>query len=372
MRADRLLSILLLLQSKGRMTARNLAARLEVSERTILRDMEALSAAGVPVVAERGVGGGWRLVDGYQTKLTGLTAAEIQTLFLGRPPKLLADLGLKDAAEAAWIKLQAALPREIRAQAEFVRDRILIDPRGWRDGGESLAALPIVLDALWRQRRLQFFYTKHGQCAEERVVDPLGLVARGNIWYLVARKAEDVRTYRVSRIRDAVALAERGERPANFDLASHWESSAAAFQRQLPSFVAVYRVDPDVMPWVRWRTWRVLEETPDGDRLCVRLQFEVEEEAVMFALGFGARVELLEPFELRARVLEAARATVACYAAAPTAQSEAPARAVESTAQPAAATRTADLTPRPRAATGAAEVTAPLATSTRAAAPPGP
>ena len=151
MRADRLLSILLLLQSKGLMTARILAERLEVSERTILRDMDALSGAGVPVLAERGARGGWRLMDGYQTKLTGLTSAEIQTLFLGRPPKVLADLGLKDAAEAAWIKLQAALPVEVRAQAEFVRQRILVDPRGWRDSGDVITPLPVVLDALWRR-----------------------------------------------------------------------------------------------------------------------------------------------------------------------------------------------------------------------------
>src|SRR5262245_52864177 len=143
MRADRLLSILLLLQANGRMTARTLSKRLEVSERTILRDMDALSGAGVPVTAERGVGGGWKLLDGYQTKLTGLTSAEIQSLFLGRPPKLLADLGLKEVADSAWIKLQAALPSDVRQQAEFVRQRILIDPRGWRDSAESIACLPV-------------------------------------------------------------------------------------------------------------------------------------------------------------------------------------------------------------------------------------
>jgi predicted DNA-binding transcriptional regulator YafY len=234
MRADRLLSILLLLQSKGRMTARNLAQRLDVSERTILRDMDALSGAGVPVFAERGAGGGWRLMDGYQTKLTGLTSAEIQTLFLGRPPKVLADLGLKDAAEAAWIKLQAALPSEIRQQAEFVRQRILIDPRAWREAAESLAALPVALEALWQGRRLRFSYAKNADDCGERVVDPLGLVARGNAWYLVASRGGDLRTYRVSRIRDATVLAESCVRPRDFDLAAHWEASSTAFRERLP------------------------------------------------------------------------------------------------------------------------------------------
>jgi predicted DNA-binding transcriptional regulator YafY len=331
MRADRLLSILLLLQGKGRMTARALAERLEVSERTILRDMDALGAAGVPVLAERGVGGGWRLVDGYQTKLTGMTAAEIQTLFLGRPPKLLADLGLKEAAEGAWIKLQAALPIEVRAQAEFVRARILIDPRGWRDGGESIATLPVLLDALWRQRRLGFRYEKSADDCTERTVEPLGLVARGSVWYLVARKADDLRTYRVSRIRQATALDEPSRASAAFDLAGHWESASAAFRDKLPQFQATYRVEPAVLPWIRYRGWRLLEEVREGDRVRVRLRFDVEDEAVMFALGFGASAELVEPERLRARVLAAARATVERYSAEVTAE---PGPAMRAAARP--------------------------------------
>src|SRR5437868_3448483 len=143
MRGDRLLSILLLLQAHGRLTARRLAARLEVSERTILRDMEALSGSGVPVVAERGVGGGWSLLDGFETKLTGLKASEIQSLFLARPAPLMADLGLKQSAEAALVKLQASLPAGARRDAEFAGRRILIDARGWRDPGESVACLPV-------------------------------------------------------------------------------------------------------------------------------------------------------------------------------------------------------------------------------------
>jgi predicted DNA-binding transcriptional regulator YafY len=316
MRADRLLSILLLLQSKGLMTARTLAQRLEVSERTILRDMDALSGAGVPVLAERGAGGGWRLMDGYQTKLTGLTSTEIQTLFLGRPPKVLADLGLKDAAEAAWIKLQAALPVEVRAQAEFVRQRILVDPRGWRDAGDALTALPIVLDCLWRQRRLKFVYERAPEPGYERIVDPLGLVARGSNWYLVAAKGTDSRTYRISRIRDAVVLEEPSNRPANFDLASHWEKSSTAFRDQLPSFHATYLVDESIMHWIRWyRGSRLQEEPADGSRIRVRLRFDAEHEALMFALSLGAGAELVEPAHLRAQVAAAAAATAALYTA---------------------------------------------------------
>jgi predicted DNA-binding transcriptional regulator YafY len=314
MRADRLLSILLLLQANGRMTANTLARRLEVSERTILRDMDALSGAGVPVTAERGAGGGWRLIDGYQTKLTGLTATEIQTLFLGRPPKVLADLGLKEAAEGAWIKLQAALPSEVRQQAEFVRQRILIDPRGWRDAGESLVCLPLVLEALWRGRQLRFVYERSSD-GGERLVTPLGLVARASAWYLVADKGEHRRTYRVSRIRDATVLDEPCARPAGFDLAAHWEQSSSEFRERLPRFFATFRVTQSAISWIRYRGWRVVEEVPEGDRFLVKMRFEIEDEAVHLALAFADGVELLEPAALRARVRAGADALARVYAA---------------------------------------------------------
>src|SRR5688572_5957499 len=200
MRADRLISIVLLLQANGRLTAENLARRLEVSQRTILRDMDALSSAGVSVIAERGTGGGWRLIDGYETKLTGLTPAEIRSLFLARPPALLAELGIKEAADAAWLKLRAALPVGVREQAEFVRQRLLIDSRNWRDAAESLTSLPVILESLWVARRLKFQYVKSDGESSDREVDRLGLVARANNWYLVAARGDERRTYRVSRI----------------------------------------------------------------------------------------------------------------------------------------------------------------------------
>jgi predicted DNA-binding transcriptional regulator YafY len=314
MRADRLLSILLLLQANGRMTAGTLSRRLEVSERTILRDMDALSGAGVPVTAERGAGGGWRLIDGYQTKLTGLTSAEIQTLFLGRPPKVLADLGLKEAAEGAWIKLQAALPSEVRQQAEFVRQRILIDPRGWRDTGESLACLPLLLEALWRGRQVRFVYERSSD-GGERLVTPLGLVARASAWYLVADKNDQRRTYRVSRIREAALLDQPCARPAGFDLAAHWEQSSSEFRERLPVFHATFRVNQSAIAWIRYRGWRVVEEIPEGDRFRVRMRFEIEDEAVHLALALGDGVELLEPAALRARVRIRAEALAGVYAA---------------------------------------------------------
>jgi len=158
MRADRLLSILLLLQVHRRLTARELASRLEVSARTIHRDMEALSAAGFPVFAERGIGGGWTLVEGYKTNLTGLNRDEIQALFLTKPLRLLADLGLKKASDAAFIKLSAALPSAHRNSAEQARQRIHIDTTGWNHSSESIEFLPLLQEAVWQERRLEFTY----------------------------------------------------------------------------------------------------------------------------------------------------------------------------------------------------------------------
>lgn len=310
MRADRLLSILLLLQVHRRLTARELAGRMEVSERTILRDMEALSVAGVPVWAARGAGGGWSLLDGYQTRLTGLNAAEVQALFLARPARLLADLGLEQKAEGALLKLQASLPAPAREQAEFIRRRILIDTRGWRDPAESIPCLPALLDALWRERRLRFQYARISCEASERTADPLGLVAKGSVWYLVAQVDGEPRTYRVSRIRDPLILDEAASRPAEFDLAAWWERSAAEFREKLPRYYATCLVEPAVMRWVRYRGWRLEEEVLEGDRVRVRLRFDVEEEALQFALSFGAAIRVIEPADLREKVLGAARAIV--------------------------------------------------------------
>jgi predicted DNA-binding transcriptional regulator YafY len=313
MRADRLLSILLLLQAHRRLPARELAKRLEVSERTILRDMDALTSAGVPVVAERGATGGWSLLDDYQTKLTGLTSAEIQSLFLVRPPRLLADLGIKQDAEAALIKLEASLPETSRRQAEFARQRIHIDPRGWRDPAESVASLPILLEALWRERQLRFSYRRElGECGE-RIANPLGLVAKGSTWYLVAAVENEPRTYRVSRLDQPFLLEQAAVRPVGFVLASYWDQSAAEFREKLPRYYATFLAHPSILRWVRFRGWRLDHESPEGDRVRVRLRFDIEEEALQFALSFGNAAETIDPPALRAKVLQAALDTVRLY-----------------------------------------------------------
>ena len=317
MRADRLLSILLLLQVHRRMTARELAKRLEVSERTIHRDMEALGAAGVPVVAERGTGGGWRLLEAYQTNLTGLTEAEIQALFLTRPARLLDDLGLHQASEAAFIKLLAALPSLSRHNAEYVRNRIHIDATRWSSQEDAIPYLPVLQDAIWQERKLHLTYRRSDDSCVERLVDPLGLVAKGSVWYLVAAVDGEMRTYRVSRVQSASITDETCNRPADFDLAAYWEQSASDFKANLPRYPATVRVDPAILSYMRTvgRYARVISTgAPDADGwVRVSMLFEEEHNACEYVLSFGSRMEVVEPQALRDKVIQAAESIVELY-----------------------------------------------------------
>lgn len=323
MRADRLLSILLLLQVYRRLTARDLAKRLEVSERTIHRDMEALSVAGIPVVAERGSGGGWMLLEEYRTNLTGLNEAEIQALFVAQPARVLADLGLTKAAEAAVIKLFAALPAMQRHNAEYARQRLYIDATGWQRFDEAVPVLPTLQEAIFQDRRLRFSYER-AQCETvERVVNPLGLVARGNVWYLVAGIEDSFRSYRVSRMREAVLLDEPCVRPKDFDLAAYWEQSKLQFKAQLPRYPVVVRAAPGVFERVRYsaRYARIeqiepLDQTDANGWITARILFQVEWEACEFLLGLGPQVEVLEPQTLREMIVQQAQRVMAIYAAA--------------------------------------------------------
>jgi len=290
MRADRLLSILLQLQRHGRITSRDLAKRLDVSERTIHRDMSSLGTAGVPIVAERGARGGWTLMDGYRKNLTGLSDVELQALFVTRPEKLLADLHL-------------VLPK---LNPELARQRIYIDITGWNRSNEPVPHLPMLQDAVWRDRRLRILYGDDHRV--ERTVDPLGLVAKGSIWYLVARIDGDLRSYRVSRVREATILDEPFERPDDFDLESFWEASSVRFKERLPRFNVVIRASGPVVEWLRRmiRFGAIDEVSAD----CVRLHFDAEEVAKMVLLGMGDQIEVLEPAGLRESIVEAARSIV--------------------------------------------------------------
>jgi len=316
MRADRLLSILLLLQVHRRITASELAKRLEVSERTIYRDMEALGHAGIPVVAERGTGGGWQLLEPYRTNLTGLNGSEIFTLFLLQPSHLLSDLGLRHASESVFIKLLVALPSIYRRDAEFARQRIYIDTAGWFDSKETVPFLIPLQEAIWQERKVRFSYQRGDDVLVERVVDPLGLVAKGSSWYFVAAVEGNPRTYRVSRVRDVSLLEERCIRPPNFDLAEYWKASMSNFKANLPTYPVTVRVSPESLHQM-YRIGRVrFEQQGEADEagyVQLRLLFENPDEAAGYLLSLGALVEIIEPQEVRAMIVEIAERVLVYY-----------------------------------------------------------
>jgi predicted DNA-binding transcriptional regulator YafY len=225
-------------------------------------------------------------------------------------PRVVGDGTLAGAAERALRKLTAALPAALRERAASIRQRLYVDTTGWRGTAENMAMLPIVQDAVSRDRKLSFLYRRAGDESEpaQRLVDPLGLVAKGSAWYLVAKTPEGFRTYRVSRIEDAAVLDMPAERPANFDLESHWKSSTDAFRQNLPRYPATLRLDARGAAWVRrWRMgWTQQAEHADG-WTTFAARFDTEDEACFVVLGLGARVEVIDPPALRLRVADEVR-----------------------------------------------------------------
>lgn len=300
------------------MTSRDLAARLEVSERTIHRDMEALSGAGIPVVAARGSGGGWSLLGEYRTTLTGLTETEIQSLFVTKPTKLLADLHLEKAADGAQLKLLASLPSAFRQGAERARQRIHIDVSGWSKREEAVPFLPILQEALWLERKLNIKYERGPNCEPvERLLSPLGLVAKGSVWYLVASIDGTVRSYRVSRITQAEILADQASIPSDFNLAGYWQQSASTFKAGVPNYLATFWVAPSVLLRLsfagRFARVNETEETDARGWKKVHVGFDVEEMACEYAVSFGPNLEVIEPAALREKVIAMTKATLEFY-----------------------------------------------------------
>jgi predicted DNA-binding transcriptional regulator YafY len=316
MRADRLLSILLLLQQGRRFTARELAERLEVSERTILRDMEALCAAGVPVTADRGSGGGWRLPQSYRTDLTGMNTAEIQTLFFAKSSRLLGDLGLDKAADAALIKLLASLPAVARQGVEMTWERLHVDGAGWYQSREAFPFLSLVQQAVWQERMLAMVYRRGDNTTSERVVDPLGLVAKGSVWYLIASHDGEMRSFRVSRIIEATITDQPCARPVDFDLAAYWERSVVEFKANVPRYPVTLRASPEFLPRIRRSKYLHIDwekETSEDGWTELSVIFEMEHEACDYIMRAGPEAVVLAPAELRERVRATAASIVDLY-----------------------------------------------------------
>ncbi|MGW8634930.1 helix-turn-helix transcriptional regulator [Streptomyces sp. NPDC055793] len=307
MRASRLVTLLLLLQNRGRMTARQLADELEVSVRTVYRDVDALGAAGIPLYGAAGHAGGYRLVDGYRTRLTGLTVDEAQAAFLVALPGAAAELGLGEALAGALLKLRTALPAELRAHAERIQSGFLLDAPGWYGDVDPVPHLAVVAAAVWARRAVVLRYRRWRAPEEiERRVEPYGLVLKAGRWYLVADGPSGIRTYRVDQILGVRPLAEEFVIPDGFDLAGCWKAFQAGFRARLHTADALVRLTPEGA--------RRLGVTPAGDGWTqARVPIESIDHAHRDFLRLGADVEVLAPAELRDRIAETARTLATRY-----------------------------------------------------------
>ncbi|MFA3840577.1 MULTISPECIES: helix-turn-helix transcriptional regulator [Streptomyces] len=324
MRAARLIKMVLLLQSRPSMTAGELARELEVSERTVTRDAQALSEAGVPVYADRGRAGGYRLIGGYRTRLTGLARGEAEALFLSGVPGALREMGLEDAASAARLKVSAALLPSLRDASRTAAQRFHLDAPGWFKEPRTPELLPAVADAVWDDRVVRARYRRDEAGAEvERELEPYGLVLKAGVWYLCARVAGGGahRVYRIDRFTGVEAGEERFVRDEEFDLPGFWEERAEQFARSILRAEVVLRLSPvglRQLPYatepVSVRAARESAGEPDEEGwVTVTLPVESEDVAYGQLFALGPEAEVLAPAGLRARFADAARRTADRY-----------------------------------------------------------
>ncbi|MFJ7234283.1 helix-turn-helix transcriptional regulator [Streptomyces tendae] len=325
MRAARLIKMVLLLQSRPTMTAAELARELEVSERTVTRDAQALSEAGVPVYAERGRAGGYRLVGGYRTRLTGLARGEAEALFLSGVPGALREMGLEDAASAARLKVSAALLPSLRDASRTAAQRFHLDAPNWFREPETPELLPAVADAVWDDRRVAARY-RRGTDEVVRELEPYGLVLKAGVWYVCARVAGAAgdgpfRVYRIDRFTAVDAGEERFTRDDGFDLPSFWAERAEQFARSILRAEVVVRLSergvralPYAVDALAAREALAAAGTPDAEgRLTVTLPVESEEVAHTQLRALGPEVEVLAPAALRVRFARDARRLAGLY-----------------------------------------------------------
>ncbi|MCF3119425.1 YafY family transcriptional regulator [Streptomyces arenae] len=322
MRAARLIKMVLLLQARPSMTAAELAAELEVSERTITRDAQALSEAGVPVYADRGRTGGYRLIGGYRTRLTGLGRSEAEALFLSGVPGALREMGLEDAASAARLKVSAALMPSLRDASQNAAQRFHLDAPGWFKETHAPELLPAIADAVWDDRRVTARYRRQ-ETEVERELEPYGLVLKAGVWYLCARVPESgsFRVYRIDRFTAVASGEERFVRDEEFDLPGFWDERAAQFARAILRSEVVVRLTGAGVRRLPYATDAVsVHEAlaaagePDATgRVTVTLPVENEDVAYTQLLGLGPEVEVLEPLSLRERFADAAARTAELY-----------------------------------------------------------
>ena len=316
MRADRLLSIILLLQNHQQMTAKSLSDRLGVTERTIYRDIEALSIAGIPVYTRTGPDGGCFLDDHYRNSLSWFTGAELQTLLYTGSASPLSELGMQATMDNALLKLLTLLPNRYQRDGERMKQRLYLDPSGWYGTQDKHPTLPLLKDAVWDDFMIECQYETWDGRQQFRTLAPYSLVYKADRWYLVATQGniEAMRTYRVSRLTEIRLQTRSFERDPDFDIINYWEKSSAQFLQGLPSYPVTLRVKANTLIYFQHMQsgrYDVLEQADEWWTITVH--FTVFEEARTSVLGLGTDVEVIQPIELQDAVIEQAQAILAKY-----------------------------------------------------------
>ena len=319
MKAERLIKILLILQHGEMINTRTLANELGVSERTIHRDMESLSLVGIPVYSERGVAGGWRLVDDWKHKLSYLKEKEIISLFLPSSEKIIADLNLDMSVDELKQKLLLSVPDHVKESAINLSERIHIDTSSWRNSQEKMKYMDLVQQAVMDSKKVTIHYEKGNRVEKTYEIDPLGLVAKGNTWYLVATNdKKEYRNYRVSRILGVQVLDEQFNRPDDFVLADYWKESKEKFIQSLPEFQVEVEASKHILNRIMF-TGRFVRHVKnstvqnESKWIPVSLSFPTEEEATNFILGFGNQMKVIDPLYLQDELTRRAKEVLELY-----------------------------------------------------------
>jgi predicted DNA-binding transcriptional regulator YafY len=310
MRADRLLSIILLLQTRGKMTARALAEELEVSRRTILRDINALSFSGVPVYSEGGHGGGIALAEEYRTTLTGLNTLEVQSLFVANNNEALRDVGLGDAGERLLLKLLAALPNAHHSTADHIRQRLMIDPTWWWHDASISPFWEEIQRAVYEDRMIKAQYENYDGDIAERTLAPYSLICKSSVWYLLAERDGELRTYRVNRFHSMQLLDGSFTRRPDFDLPAYWRAHTQNLENFSSGYHFTLRVHPDRISFVKTLMpgrWEMDADAEDRGWKIISLSMDSDLQAKMLIFGLSGFVEILEPCELKKAVAAQAR-----------------------------------------------------------------
>jgi len=318
MRADRLLSLLMLLQTRGRMTAVQLSKELEVSKRTIYRDIDSLSISGIPVYADGGPGGGYSLLDSYQTDLTGLSKEEMEALFLLSIPGPIADLQINRELKNALLKLSSSLPADLKKTENLLKQRIHLDAGAWFQKSEETFFLTQIQDAVWQDKKIRIQYKNKSGRESERIISPLALVAKAGIWYLIGDTEKGYRIFRVSRVTSLNILTENFERSPDFILEDYWREWCSDFEKSLKKYETILSFSPEGQKiseevWGHLREQFKTAESDDRGWKKIAFNFANIYEATGQILDFGPLIKVLEPLELQKRVSEQARAIVKLY-----------------------------------------------------------